>query len=226
MSRRRAGAGGGARNQWRSDARGVRLMQSDLDVVKVLREKNWSRVSLAREIVRLRAALETCCLEGKGHHVERLREFVREMGMDPDRIVANAKAAIERAKAGAPGVTQGGPMNEAELLELAWGLIANAGEGDWPREHPQWQGAAARWRTHYFNYLDARLAIIAAVYQPETEQGVGLWSRLNREDPRIRVLRLLEADRISVGKACEAMNDLAAGRVPLLPDDDAAGRPE
>lgn len=31
-------------------------------------------------------------------------------------------------------------------LELAWGIIANAGGGDWTRESPEWQAAAARWR--------------------------------------------------------------------------------
>lgn len=32
-----------------------------------------------------------------------------------------------------------------DLLELAWGVIANAGEGEWSRESEQWQGAAHRW---------------------------------------------------------------------------------
>jgi hypothetical protein len=31
-------------------------------------------------------------------------------------------------------------------LELAWGLIANAGEGNWDRETPEWKAAAERWR--------------------------------------------------------------------------------
>lgn len=37
-----------------------------------------------------------------------------------------------------------------ELLELAWGLLANAGDGDWTKETAQWQEAAARWRERYF----------------------------------------------------------------------------
>ena len=32
------------------------------------------------------------------------------------------------------------------LLGLAWGVIANAGGGDWTTETPQWQAAAADWR--------------------------------------------------------------------------------
>jgi hypothetical protein len=40
------------------------------------------------------------------------------------------------------------------LLEEAWGIIANAGWGDWSRESPEWQGAAARWRKRYHERLD------------------------------------------------------------------------
>jgi len=31
------------------------------------------------------------------------------------------------------------------LLEMAWGVIANAGGGDWTKETLQWQGAAHSW---------------------------------------------------------------------------------
>ena len=34
-------------------------------------------------------------------------------------------------------------------LELAWGIIANAGGGDWTKEPPQWREAAAKWRDRY-----------------------------------------------------------------------------
>ena len=41
-------------------------------------------------------------------------------------------------------------MNERdELLELAWGLIANAGGGDWDTQSEEWRGAAARWRDEW-----------------------------------------------------------------------------
>lgn len=36
-------------------------------------------------------------------------------------------------------------------LELAWGLIANAGEGDWDRERPEWKEAAIRWRNEHWH---------------------------------------------------------------------------
>ena len=38
---------------------------------------------------------------------------------------------------------------EGELLQLAWGIIANAGGGDWTRETPEWREAAVRWREGY-----------------------------------------------------------------------------
>ena len=41
------------------------------------------------------------------------------------------------------------------LLESAWGIIANAGEGFWERESVEWQLAANRWRAAYFAALDA-----------------------------------------------------------------------
>jgi len=39
--------------------------------------------------------------------------------------------------------------NYAYLLEMAWGIIANAGGGDWKKETCEWQEAAARWRDDY-----------------------------------------------------------------------------
>ena len=38
----------------------------------------------------------------------------------------------------------------SDLLETAWGIIANAGGGDWQKETEVWQGAVSRWRENYF----------------------------------------------------------------------------
>lgn len=35
------------------------------------------------------------------------------------------------------------------LAESAWGLIANANEGNWERATPEWRAAAERWRDAY-----------------------------------------------------------------------------
>jgi hypothetical protein len=40
-----------------------------------------------------------------------------------------------------------------ELLHSAWGVIANAGGGDWKQESLQWQEAAKRWRDRYHKHL-------------------------------------------------------------------------
>lgn len=36
-----------------------------------------------------------------------------------------------------------------EMLDLAWGIIANASGGDWDLQSPEWREAAERWRDRY-----------------------------------------------------------------------------
>ena len=43
--------------------------------------------------------------------------------------------------------------NAADLLEAAWGIIANAGGGNWETQTKEWQKAAARWRDRYHTTL-------------------------------------------------------------------------
>jgi len=50
------------------------------------------------------------------------------------------------------------PLTEqeaTELIERAWGIIANASEGDWDREHSTWKEAAIHWRDSYHAMLDS-----------------------------------------------------------------------
>ena len=44
-----------------------------------------------------------------------------------------------------------------DLLESAWGIIANAGGGDWTTQTDDWQIAAARWREKYHNLPEMKL---------------------------------------------------------------------
>jgi hypothetical protein len=46
---------------------------------------------------------------------------------------------------------------DGDLLEAAWGLIANAGGGDWERESPQWREAAVAWRERWHTWLDGHI---------------------------------------------------------------------
>lgn len=36
-----------------------------------------------------------------------------------------------------------------DLLDSAWGIIANAYGGDWSKADPIWQAAANQWRNNY-----------------------------------------------------------------------------
>lgn len=41
-----------------------------------------------------------------------------------------------------------------DLIEAAWGIIANVSESDWSKQTPEWQAAAVRWRDRYHALLD------------------------------------------------------------------------
>jgi hypothetical protein len=45
-------------------------------------------------------------------------------------------------------------VTEAELIMAAWGIIANAGGGDWTTESHEWQRAAENWRSQFHAWLD------------------------------------------------------------------------
>ena len=38
---------------------------------------------------------------------------------------------------------------QIDLLQIAWGIIANASGGDWDKETLEWKAAAERWRDKY-----------------------------------------------------------------------------
>src|SRR5690242_17420198 len=40
-----------------------------------------------------------------------------------------------------------------EMIELGWGLIANASHGDWAKEPWGWREAAERWREQYHKFI-------------------------------------------------------------------------
>jgi hypothetical protein len=46
--------------------------------------------------------------------------------------------------------------SSADMIESAWGIIANAGGGDWSKESIEWQEAAAAWRDRFHRHLDER----------------------------------------------------------------------
>jgi hypothetical protein len=48
--------------------------------------------------------------------------------------------------------------SEADLLEQAWGLIANAFPFDGDHHTPGWHEAATRWRDEYHRWLSGHLS--------------------------------------------------------------------
>jgi len=51
-------------------------------------------------------------------------------------------------------------------LEMAWGVIANAGRGDWDKESTEWQEAAKRWRDDYFKTLKENVDVYKLKCEP------------------------------------------------------------
>lgn len=58
----------------------------------------------------------------------------------------------------------------ADAAEMLWSVVANASGGDWSKQSPEWQAAAARWRDAYHHaltaYLDVRKELTLAAEAP------------------------------------------------------------
>lgn len=76
---------------------------------------------------------------------EQANEIEAKVRTAPDIITGEPIEFVQEA-----ATEQGADTKRLELLELAWGIIANAGGGDWERENKEWQKAAAKWRDDYF----------------------------------------------------------------------------
>lgn len=44
-------------------------------------------------------------------------------------------------------------ISERELLEFAWGILANVSNGDWQQQSNEWQHAVINWRDKYHSYI-------------------------------------------------------------------------
>lgn len=74
-------------------------------------------------------------------------------------LAAAREAGWEPQKEDEAAGPAGDPMDPeqlVDLLETAWGVIANACGGNWKFESKDWQAAAARFRDRYHAVLDAR----------------------------------------------------------------------
>jgi len=54
----------------------------------------------------------------------------------------------------------------ADAAEMLWIVLANVSQGDWTKQTPDWQEAAARWRDNYFQAVKAALVPCPAVASP------------------------------------------------------------
>lgn len=73
-----------------------------------------------------------------------------------------------------------------DLLEESWGIIANAGGGDWSKEADEWFHAAVKWREDYFallsNYGDKPAIPCVSIRQ----RYPGAWATLGGGDGLVR----------------------------------------
>jgi hypothetical protein len=64
-------------------------------------------------------------------------------------LAAQITSAL-RALPSAPATPEPPHSPTADLLEFAWGIIANAGGGNWDRETDEWRESAVRFRERWF----------------------------------------------------------------------------
>ena len=60
-------------------------------------------------------------------------------------------------------------MTKDDLLELAWGVIANAHGGDWKKADTRWLEPAGRFRDEYHQMLDRRNKPVLRESEPEVD---------------------------------------------------------
>jgi hypothetical protein len=65
----------------------------------------------------------------------------------------NLTEGFDPSKLGRPDQEATKAYDKTQELEAAWGIIANAGNGDWNRENTDWRDAAIRWRDRYHQFL-------------------------------------------------------------------------
>jgi hypothetical protein len=106
-----------------------------------------------------------------------------------------------------------------DLCDLAWGVIANAGGGNWDNETTEWQEAAARWRDRWFAHLDDR---VGPSRSPTTHRG-------DEVTDRISTVAVALHDAVCHDRTCSATvirsvyGSQAEAVLPLLAEAKAAG---
>jgi hypothetical protein len=101
------------------------------------------------------------------------------------------------------------PSEERDMLEAAWGIIANAGGGNWDLETPEWREAAVKWREQYH----AALSGVPAVGESPLAN-LGVPDHLLRSD--------MSATEYEVRRRAQALGESPP---PREPDDERRNSP-
>lgn len=111
----------------------------------------------------------------------------------------------------------------ADLTEAAWGIIANAGGGDWTKETPEWQKAATRWRDAYHETLPGSEQVDLGELQRWRLFGqtlLEIWPDIpNRHSESLQFLR----ERAAELRAARPLRDLLAACMYFTDADEAGG---
>lgn len=133
---------------WNDD----RLERFAVAVDQLIGDQRVEAVAEAEKL--MRADLEKLGHKGTVHGM--LRQLVAELA-EARSIVKNRDADIAKLRA---------------AVEEAWGVIANAGGGDWSTQKTDWQRAASRWRDNRYHPMIMEVGIIATnVEAGRTSQG-------------------------------------------------------
>jgi hypothetical protein len=86
---------------------------------------------------------------------EQRAEWLHNHGAAPDWVLLTlAEVAELKAALVVRDVLAAENKRKDDLLEAAWGIIANASQGAWIRETEEWRQAAIRWRDTYLGQTD------------------------------------------------------------------------
>ena len=117
-----------------------------------------------------------------------LDRLVEAIGTEQARLVThpdpkNAELALPAAGGLLEAIRQvrAAIAGLVEHIDLAWGVIANAGDGDWSKESPEWRGAAERWRDRYIAGLGIEAASTSEQRLVQITAVVELMSHLTRQ---------------------------------------------
>lgn len=111
-----------------------------------------------------------------------------------------------------------------DLIESAWGLIANAGGGDWTKESDEWRAAAERWRERYHAALDAGDVPVGPRLQAGTSSAtIGDVEKVAR---RLELVYVPEQHRLHASPDEECNTDASSGKRKIREEDLAKVSPD